>query len=214
MDLRNPDKTWMDRGFAIGAADSRALWARLIREAHVFGAYGEEARANLRLALEALPAPKDAADRHARFIVADLIEAAQSVIKSADTDAGILLAGAPRTVDVMIDGYFADPSIKIADATRRAYTAQAKRIRAQFGSRRVDELTRGDMRTWYVELVEEVSVSTANLCMEAFGAFYKWGGWQNWTSSSPVRELGKSKPVGRRVYWTMEEEEAFVAWCD
>ncbi len=115
----------------------------------------------------------------------------------------------------MVDGYFSDSKVKIAASTRRAYRTQADyRILPKFSARKVDSVTRGELRNWYVELVEMNSIPTANLCLGALGAFFKWAGWQDWISHSPVTKLGMLKPDGRRVYWTMEEENNFVAWCD
>jgi integrase len=114
----------------------------------------------------------------------------------------------------MIDGYFADPSIAKAEGTRRVYRAQKQRILARFGRRRVDEITRGELRSWYVEMVNETTISAANLASAAFGAFFKWAMWQDWITDSPATKLGRTKAKGRVVYITLQEELAFVAFCD
>lgn len=215
-DLKDAAGDWMLRGDAIAAADKRALWAGFLREAHEGGRRGDEARSDLRRALDAMPPPTDAGDRHARQLVQDIIDAARLLLDGQDAAAGVRLTGAPRTVAAMVDGYFASPPSHVVASTLHTYRAVKKRILAEFGNRRVDELERGEIRQWYLKLLVELSPSTANLCVGALGAFYRWATWQvpAWVKDSPCTKLGTISAPGRRVFWTPEEELAFVPWCD
>lgn len=222
LDLRREDGRWMDRGEAISAADARQLWARYIREAEGEGAIGEEARAELRDALQ------DLDDAGTQPFVADLVAMARKLVRQAEGKAPATGGFAPRTVRAMVAAYFAaleaeapyfcgeGGELKISKATRENYRGASRVLIARFGDRRVDELTRGDMRAWYDELVREKSVSLANQRLSCSGAFFKWATLQQppWLRESPCLRLGRSKAPGRTVFWEPEEEAAFVAWCD
>lgn len=217
MDLKTLDGAWMDRGAAIDAADARKQWADIIREAGKPGAIGREARADLVLVLESLPPPVDAADRQRRAIIDDLIAAARRQL--GEPELAVVLGGGRRSLNAMIDAYFEDPILKIgpfkiSDATRHAYTTQSKRIRAKLGHMNVTDITRGAIRSWYVDLYEETSPWTANAVTGALGAFFKWGIQHDWLIDSPCTKLGRITPTGRRVFWTSDEELAFIPWCD
>lgn len=221
-DLKRLDGTWMSRGEAITAADNRSAWASTLREASLQNAVGEEARRTLRIVLADLPPLETDADRHNRSLVTDLIEAAYLALDDVDAAAAVSAAsGGPRTVNAMLDAYFADPGVTVSSSTREAYNTQAKlRIRPKFGARRADSLTTGELRTWYVELAGDgdkpglISLANAAQCVAAFGAFYKWAVWHDWLATSPVHDLGIMQPQGRRVFITVAEEEAFIPWCD
>lgn len=223
-DLKGPDGRWMSRGEAIGAADARQLWAGYIRDAHKDGQVGEDARRDLREALELLGDD----ETPQRDLVADLIMMARLLLKD---DAPAMHAGPvepDRTVAAMVAAYFAalearEPyfcgehgELNISESTRGNYRRVSKRLVRKFGDRRVDELTRGDMRAWYDELVRDISLSTANLNLGCSAAFFKWACLQvpPWLPESPCLRLGRSKAAGRRVFWEVEEETAFVVWCD
>lgn len=214
LDLKTAAGAWMDRGAAITAADARQLWASLVREAHGDDASAEQARADLRLALDALPAPAEAADRHARAMIQDLIDMARALIDGRDAAASVRLAGGPRTVDALIDLYFADPTVKISVATRRTYAIQAKKIRAKFAGQRVDGLTTGALRAWYHELTQAHSLATSNQVIAALSAMLQIAIYEGWTQQTPAVRLGLETPAGRRVFWTVEEENSYIPWLD
>lgn len=214
-DLVDATGAWLERGAAIGAADARALWAELIRETHKDGPIGVEARANLSAALDALPAPADAGDRQRRVLVEDLIAAARERLGQAVV---LHTRGGPRTVAAMVTGYFAGVDageVEISLATRKNYQSASKRLIAKFGELTVGEVSRGALRAWYLKMKQEDSVFTANLCIGAAGAFFKWATWQDgWLVDSPCTMLGRTGAPGRRVFWMRDEELTFIPWCD
>lgn len=225
-DLKDDAGGWLDRGMAIGAADKRRAWADVIREAHDPGPAGDEARRQLRKVLDDLPAPADAGDRHARALVADLIEAARAHLEHRDVVAGVALMGGPRTVGAMFDGYFADPTLTVTASTLDAYRTQAKKVRAKFEAQRVDTLTTGQLRAWYLELVTgqvdgrgpivkpAYGLATANQAVGAFAAALQWARFADWIQLSPAAQLKLQTPAGRRIFWTMAEEAALSDFCD
>ena len=219
VDLRDHQGRWMDRGAATTAADARTLWATFVREAMRDSDAAGRARSLLRQALDLLPPmPTDPEARRRRELVADLIERGRAVLEEREPGVTEALSHGPRTVNALVEAYFADRKAMAAikPATRRAYTSCSKRIKARFGLRRVDTVTPGELREWHGEMVEEVSVATANLTMGAAGAMFAWAAWQvpPWLAVSPVQRLQLPKARGRRVFWTVEEERDFVAWCD
>lgn len=218
MDLRDHAGGWMDRGAATTAADARTLWARLVREAMRDDGEGSKARSMLAAALERLPpAPVEVEARHRRALVADLIERARAVIEAREPD--LMPEGAaPRTGAAMVEGFFADAQAlkRISTASQRAYRVHSRKFIQRFGTRRVDTITLPQMRAWYLDLQAEVSTATANAAVGAAGAFFRWAMWQDpqWIVASPAVGVGRQKSAGRRVFWTVEEERDFVAWCD
>lgn len=219
VDLRTASGDWMTRGEAIATADDRHAWAQTIREARLGGSKGEAARHDLGEALSGLSDALTAEERHKRAMLADLLELAQAIVAERaplEVSAG---GFAPRTVAAMIEGYFADVErglVELAPGSVQQYRSRAKRLRARFGDRRVDELHRGDMREWYVELRRETSPSTANLVLSVTGALFKWAAYQSppWREGNPCSELGRSEAPGRLVYWEAAEVDPFAAWCD
>jgi hypothetical protein len=216
-DLKTLDGAWMDRGAAIAAADARAQWAALIREAAAEGAIGAEARADLVQVLEHLPQPRDAADRQARAVVEDLIAASRRFL--GQPELAVIAGGGARSVTALVEAYFADPVLQagpfaLSAATRRAYKTHSKRIIARLGHMDTGAVTRGALRAWYVELFEDTSPWTANAVLAAAGAFFKWAMHNDWIQHTPATQLGRIAPGGRRVFWTVEEELSFVPWCD
>jgi len=219
--LRDGDR-WLDRGEAIDACDARHLWAGLVRDA---AAGDEGARADLRRALAALQPPQTAASQLRRHLLSDLLDAATALLGAPATPKSE--APSARTVAAMVEGYFKSPPKKPDPAggpprppaaeTLRGYEIQSRKLLAKFGDRRADSLTRGELRAWYVdELCVRHGLHTANQVLAATAAFYKWAMWQTppWVAASPATQLGRAKPAGRIVFWTMEEEAGFIPWCD
>lgn len=219
VDLRDSDGVWMDRGAATSAADARTLWAAKVREALRDDDVGGAARGQLRAALGALPPmPTDPEAANRRRLVADLLERGRAVLEDREPDITAGLSNSPRSVGAMIDGFFADARAlaKLKPSTARVYKTCSNRIRARFGPDRVDELTPGQMKAFHEDLVAAVSISTANLTMGAFGAMLNWARWQErpWIIASPIQRLRLPKAPGRLVFWTVQEENDFVRWCD
>ena len=218
MDLRDHAGGWMDRGAATTAADARTLWARLVREAMRDDGEGSKARSMLAAALERLPpAPVEVEARHRRALVADLIERARAVIEAREPD---LMPGgpAPRTGAALVEAYFNDAQAlaRISAGTQRAYRIQSKKFLARFGSVRVDAITLPQIRAWYLDMQREISTATANVAVGAAGAFFQWSMWQDpqWIAASPCVGISRDRAAGRLVFWTVEQELAFVPWCD
>lgn len=213
-DLKDEAGAWLERGAAIAAADARMLWARLIRDAGDVGPAGDEARLALGGALDRLPAAKDAGDRQRRVLVDDLVQLARARLGGAPGPSRTAAGG--RTVQAMIDGYFADVEagkVEIAKATAKNYRTMSRRVLAKF-SGPVGEISRGALRAWYVELKESAGVPVANLAIGAMGSFLRWASWQDWIVASPATKLGRSANPGRRMIWTVAHELAFAPWCD
>lgn len=217
-DLKTADGSWMDRGAALSAADARTLWAAIVRDALRDDDAGGAARTKLRNVLDRLPPPADAEARHKRDMVADLIERGRAVIEDREPGVTQALAYGPRTVCAMIEGFFADADAqrRISKGTARNYRTQSRKLAARFGSRRVDEVTRPQIRQWYLDVQRDVSTFTANQAIGAAGAMFRWATWQDpaWIAVSPCDKIGRDTAPGRCVFWTVEEETTFVAWCD
>lgn len=219
VDLRDHAGEWMDRGAATSAADARTLWARIVREALRDDDAGGQARVQLRQALDRLPPmPAEAEPRRRRELVADLIERGRAVLEDREPGVTQAFAHAPRSVNAMVDGYFADTEAmaRISAETQRVYRVQSKKLKARFGPRRADEVTPPQLRQWYLDLCDEISVATANLALGAAAAIFRWAVWQDpaWMAVSPAEKLGRQQAEGRLVFWTVAEETAFVTWCD
>ena len=221
LDLRDHSGAYMDRGAATTAADARTLWARIVREAMKDDDQGGKSRAMLRAAIDRLPAtPVEPVARRQRELVADLIERGRAVLEDREPGVTDALMRSPRSVSAMIDGYFADPAAmrRIARGTQKVYFNMSKRLKARFGADRADAITTGQIRKWHEEMVTSgtMSVATANLTIGAAGAIFQWAAMQDppWIAASPVVRLRLAAAPGRRVFWTLEEEQAFVAWCD
>jgi len=118
----------------------------------------------------------------------------------------------------MIDGFFADSDAlgRIAASSQRQYRIQARKLAARFGAVRVEDVTRPQLRNWYLDLQREVSTTTANAAIGVAGALFRWATWQDpaWIANSPCTHLGADQADGRLVFWTFEEEQPFTAWCD
>lgn len=216
MDLRHPDRgAWLDRGAAIDASDARTKWAARVREAAAGDAKVLDA---LRTVLERLEAPsRTAEDALRRHFLADLIDAARALCSA--PEAPIEAMEDPHSVRALRQAYLDDPEVVhpvlgVDPSTVAQYAKASLRLVDRFGRRRADSLTPAEMRSWYVELVDQRSVSTANLVTSAAGAIFKWGVQHDWLPQTPLRELGRRKAPGRRVFWTFDEEAAFVPWCD
>lgn len=220
-DLRDLDGHWIrDRGLAISLADNRHQWAQAIREAASAGPEGEDARADLRAVLEALEAPADADQRLRRLIVQDLVDHARRLIDGQDAAAGAQLVRGVRTIERLVEAYFAAADegrleTPIKPATRKAYAAQKKPFLARFPGRSVASLKRSELISWYADLLEEgASLANANLRLAAASAWLTFAFTLDWIPFSPARELKLQKARGRKVFWTLQEERAFVAFCD
>lgn len=219
LDLKTAEGTWMDRGAATTAADARTLWAAIVRAALRDDDAGGQARAKLRAALDRLPPlPAEADARHRRQLVIDLIERGRAVLDNREPGVTEALSHAPRTVNALIAAFFADPAAmgRLSTATQRQYKVASKRFARRFGADRVDSIIPGHLRAWHDDLVQEVSVATANQTMGAAGAMFQWAVWQvpPWIPATPVQRLRLPRATGRLVFWTLEEERRFVAWCD
>lgn len=229
MDLKGEDGAWLDRGGAINAADARHLWASLIRESAREGKVGSDARADLALALEGMDTPATPEARQARRLVADLLATASKLLGGSFET--VQTSGSPRSVQAMVEGYLADPEVTIKPASRRQYTVQSRKLIARFGNRKVGDVTRGMIRTWYLEMTTglktnpvtgaqeptpegKVSLSVAHAAIGTAASFFKWAMHKDWINASPCSEIKMTKPEGRRVFWTVEEELSFIPWCD
>lgn len=216
MDLRAPGGAWLSRGEAIDICDGRTLWAQGIREALAGGVAGAEAVADLSAALGALRPPTDDYSRLRRALVSDLIDRARAIVE-ARPDGAPIRGASPRTVRAMAEAYLQDERIlrRLTPSTIKAYSGQAKRLTARFGATPVAQLTRRQLVDWYEdELLIDLTVATANQCMGATAAFLAWAVDQEWIPASPAVKLGLRSANGRLVFWTLEHERAFVAWCD
>lgn len=224
VDLRDHQGRWMDRGAATTAADARTLWATFVREAMRDTDAAGRARGHLRQALDLLPPlPADPEARRRRELVADLIERGRAVLDEREPGVTEALSHGPRSVAAMIDAFFADRDhlAGLAPNSQDAYRRQSKKLRARFGDRRADEVTRPQLRQWYLELKAASSVSTANLALATASAIFTWATWQAdaqgrpvWLAASPCARLGREGTPGRLVFYTPDEEKAFVPWCD
>lgn len=219
MDLKSHDGAWMDRGTATSAADARTIWATTVREAQGDTEDGGKARAKLRAALDRLPPlPADPEARHRRQLVADLIEAGRAVLEHREPDITAALLVRPRTVEALREGFLGDrrAMTALAPKSQAAYTVQSKKLVARFAGRRVETITRPELRDWYLDLCDELSTSSANQVLGVAGAMFRWAMWQSpaWINANPATDLGLKKAAGRRVFWEFEEERAFIAFCD
>lgn len=219
LDLKTLQGDWMTLGAAIDAAQARHLWAKQIRDASQAGVVGADAREELRQVLDALPDPTNDEERLARRVVDDLVAAGRRLLGRPELQ---LIDGAPkdpRTVRAMIEAFFADPVVQagpfsLSIATLKNYRSYSKRIIAEMGDEPVAGVTRGYLRALYVDLYEETSPATAYGTMGALSGFFKWAMHNDWVKDSPATKLGRVTPAGRRVFWTAEEEIAFIPWCD
>lgn len=219
MDLKDAAGTWLDRGGAMTAADNRTRWAAVVREAMRDTEGGGVARGHLRRALELLPPmPDDREARHRRQLVADLIERGRAVLEDREPDVAAALNNSPRSCKAMVDGFFADAAaqVRITAQTRKAYRTQSHKFVERFGAARADEVTRPQLRQWYLDMIAAVSIATANQAIGAAGAFFTWATWQDpaWLTVNPCTKLGRVAAPGRRVFWTVAFEQAFIPWCD
>lgn len=219
VDLKDLAGRWIaDRGLAISICDGRHAWAAAIREAAAGGPDGEAAGAKLRQAMEALAQPSDDDKRLRRLLIQDLVHFAGALLNGQDTAAGVAMARAPRTVERLLDAYFdaVDAGrVTVKPATRKAYSAQRARFLARFAGRGVASIRRMELKDWYHdELLVHASVATANLAIGAAAAWLAYAQDLEWIAASPAHRLDLKKAAGRRVFWTLEEETAFVAFCD
>jgi integrase len=219
LDLKRPDGEWMDRGEAIGAADARKQWADQIRMAASGGERGAQAAATLSAVLMRLQPPATPQQAHKREGVADLIERARQLLGEI-SPAGPRRSAGQRTVAAMVDAYFEAVDageVAIAASTRRAYLVQSRRLVAELGDHRVADVSRGQLVTWHRKLIAGgLSPSNANQALGATAAFLTFAAQLEpaWIAASPAVKLGLRAAPGRRVFWTLEEERAFVTWCD
>ncbi len=217
LDLKRADGAWMDRGEAIGAADARALWAGAIRAAAGGGAKGAAAAEALAATLDRLEQPADAAARAKREMVADLIAVAKTLLGEISPAMARPPARRERTVARMVEAYFASEDVSIAESTRRTYRGQSKTLLAEMGEQRVADVTRGQLMAWYRKMrAGGRSIASSNLVMGTASAFFAWAANcdPQWIATSPAVKLNLEEAPGRLVFWTMEEEQTFTAWCD
>lgn len=219
VDLKDLEGAWItERGTAIAICDARTLWAKMIREAASGGVVGDHSGGLLRRALDALPQAVEPAARLRRSLIQDLLDAAEALLSGQDAAAGVSLSRGPRTVERLVEAYFHavdTGEVEIAASSRQAYWSQRTRLIARFGARPVASITRGELHDWYhKELRRELSPSTANLCMGSTAAIMAYAERKGWIAATPATRLDIKKAEGRRVFWTMAEEQAFVAWCD
>ena len=217
MDLRDHDGRWMERGAATTAADARTLWARLVREAMRDDVDGSKARDMLAAALERLPpARPEPEHQHSRALVSDLIERGRAVLEARDPE--LTPRPAARSVQAMVDAFFADAHAmsRIARATQEAYRTQSKKLLERFALVPVADVSRPKVNAWYRDLAAAKSVPTANLALGAAAAMFKWATLQDpaWITVNPCTGVERQRAEGRLVFWTWEEEQAFIAWCD
>ena len=219
MVLQNPDGSWMDRGGATSAADARTIWAAIVRDALRDDDAGGKARAKLRAALDALPpVPATEEGRHRRALVADLIERGRAVLEDREPEITVALSIAPRTVEALREGFFADrrAMLELKTTSIAAYRTQSKKLVARFPRRRVETITRPELREWYLDLCDDLSIASANQIVGVAGAMLKWSMWQTpaWIDANPCTDLGTKKAKGRRVFWEFAEEQALIPWWD
>lgn len=220
LDLRD-GAAWLQRGEAVTICDTRAHLADLIRPA-VAGDL--KARASLERVLAALGPPETPDEKMRRALVQDLLEAASQALQR-DAPAAPVAPG-QHTVREMVEGYFERPPLRPnpkggpplppAAGTLKVYRSVSHKFLDEFGNRAASSIGKGELRTWYLKLCQGLSVATANVTMGAVGAFFAWASWQTppWITSNPTHKLGLSSAVGRLVFWTLQEERAFTAWCD
>lgn len=219
LDLRDAEGRWMDRGAATTAADARTLWATFVREGMRDTDAGGKARSQLRQAIDLLPPmPTDPEARRRRELVSDLIERGRAVLEDREPGVTAALLTGPRTVKAMVEAFFNDSAhlANLAPNTQRAYRIQSGKLVARFGAKRVDELSKAQLRQWYLDLKSEISVSTANIALGAASAIFIWASWQEpaWITDNPCARIGRDPTPGRLVFYTPEEERAFIPWCD
>lgn len=215
-DLKDRGGAWLGRGDAIAAADLRHGWAAEIRAA----ASGDDtARQTLGRALEQLTPPTDETHAVRRALIQDLLDRAADII-AVEAPAPVMVAGS-GTVAAMVDGYLLDADTgrlhpPIRPATLKAYRVQAGKIKARLGGRRVDGLTRQDMVDFYVWVRAEKSIATAQQVMKVFGVLLIWARYQHppWIVASPMIRINVETAPGRLVFWPLDEERAYVDWCD
>lgn len=222
--LRDLDGRWItDRGLAISLCDLRTGWAALIREAQAGGPAGDAALQDLAEALAALPQPQEDAQRLRRLLVQDLIDVAQALVAGAAANSADYVRRGARTAERLLENYFDAVDrgqVKVEGrplraSTRMAYWAQRHRFLARFAGRPVASITQRELKDWYEdELTADCSLSTANLCMAAVAAWLTWAAHEGWITVNPAHKLKLRKPDGRLMFWTLEEEESFTAWCD
>lgn len=219
-DLRDHQGAWMDRGAATTVTDNRTIWSKFLRDALRDDDTGGKARAALRTVLDKLPPPPlDPVDRRKRELVADLIERGRAIIEereALDPD----MRRSPRSVQAMIDGFFADPKAqrKLSANTRSSYRSTSRRLAAAMGARRVDEITSGQILAWHEQMTtrDGLAIGSANVAIGATGAMFQWAMMQDppWLTTSPTANLRLPSAKGRRVFCTVEEEQTFRSWCD
>lgn len=218
LDLKDLEDRWIaERGLAIAICDSRTLWAQMFREARQEGQEGQEAAAALRQALEALTQPQEPEKRLRRALVQDLLDLARRQLDGQDAAIGAPLVRGVRTVERLVEAFTEAVDtgrVKIKPRTRTAYFAQRQPFLARFAGRGVGSLRRAELIAWYDELLKVETTANANMRLAGAGAFLKYAWDQEWIPASPAQKLGLQKAKGRRVFWTLEEEQAFVPWCD
>lgn len=208
---------WLARGAAIDVADLRTRWAAQVRAA---GDGDAEAVAKLRQALDALPAPQSDAARLRHHLLSDLFVRASAACEAASGPFDTArVSGGPRTVRALVDAYFADPLLEHPEfgkspSTVRLYRQQSTAFIARFGDRRVDAITRGELRSWYEQLILAKSLASGKLQLSTAAAFFAWASRHDWIGSSPCTELDMRKPAARRSFILPQEELDFVPWCD
>lgn len=150
-------------------------------------------------------------DRGAATTAADARTLWAGLVRDAleEDDAGGRARARLRTTLELMPSVAADPHARnlVADLIERG--------RAVIEDREPG-VTRPQMRAWYLELQREISIATANQTTGMAGALFRWATWQDpaWINASPVEKIGRDAAPGRRVFYTPEEETAFVAWAD
>lgn len=218
LDLKDLDGNFLqERGDAIAVCDQRHQWAAMIRETALDGPAGAEAADTLRNVLNALQPPSTPEGRQRRALLADLIDAARVALDGVDVNRPSTARGV-RTAEALTEAYFAavdSGEVKLKSGSRRAYHAQRIRFETRFAGRAIGGITRAELRDWYhQDLKLKETASTANLCMGAVAAWFRFAWDKEWIPASPAAKLGLVKASGRRVSWTWEEEQFFIPWCD
>lgn len=187
----------MDAVAAASAAELRASWASLVRDALRSDYLGDLGRARLQVALERLAG--ETRDPPDRTLIADLVARGQALFEQRIE---LQAASAPgsRTVSAMIHGFFADPETlrRLSPSSAKAYRVQARKLNGAFGAQATDKVGPHALKAWYETLGGEVSASTANQALSLAKAVFRWGLRQTppWILADPTQGLGRPSSRG------------------
>lgn len=223
VDLKDVDQAgaerWLEHGEALDVCAARTTAARILREAAAGDAAALKAIRAVVARLRGSEPPRTDVERLRRRYTADLVDRAAALAVGDADPFSTPTAAIPRSGRALVEAYFADPLHAdpvhgLSPATLRNYRTQSRRFLARFADTQVAAITKGDLRAWYLELSQTTSLSTAKLILAVASAFLAWAALHDWITASPAARLKLKKAPGRRVFWTVEEEQAFVPWCD